>query len=136
MPERRAVVAARRLQLGAAEARTREQIRGGIGLFSGRTPYVWLSNQYGNTGIEFTRLQRHASTPTTGSRSCPTRQPADDGPAARRRRNEIDLIDPDFKYPSLVRGNLAYDRELAVRAWSARPSSSTRRTSRTSGTRT
>ena len=32
---------------------TREQVRGGIGLFSGRTPYVWLSNQYGNTGIEF-----------------------------------------------------------------------------------
>ena len=23
---------------------------------SGRTPYVWLSNQYGNTGIEFRRL--------------------------------------------------------------------------------
>ena len=33
-----------------------EQVRGGIGLFSGRTPYVWLSNQYGNTGIEFRRL--------------------------------------------------------------------------------
>ncbi len=26
--------------------------------------------------------------------------------------NEIDLIDPDYKYPSLMRGNLAYDREL------------------------
>ena len=34
----------------------REQVRGGIGLFAGRTPYVWLSNQYGNTGIEFRRL--------------------------------------------------------------------------------
>ncbi len=22
------------------------------------------------------------------------------------------MIDPDYKYPSLVRGNLAYDREL------------------------
>ena len=33
-----------------------EQVRGGVGLFSGRTPYVWLSNQYGNTGIEFRRL--------------------------------------------------------------------------------
>ena len=35
----------------------RAQVRGGIGLFTGRTPYVWLSNQYGNTGNEFTRLQ-------------------------------------------------------------------------------
>ena len=33
-----------------------EQIRGGIGLFNGRTPYVWLSNQFGNTGIEFRRI--------------------------------------------------------------------------------
>src|SRR4051794_17061246 len=32
------------------------QVRGGIGLFSGRTPYVWLSNQYGNTGVQFTNL--------------------------------------------------------------------------------
>src|SRR5205814_4907994 len=26
--------------------------------------------------------------------------------------NEIDVIDPDFKYPSILRGNLAYDRKL------------------------
>jgi hypothetical protein len=26
--------------------------------------------------------------------------------------NEINLIDPDYNYPSLMRGNLAYDREL------------------------
>ena len=34
----------------------RQQVRGGVGLFAGRTPYVWLSNQYGNTGIDFRRL--------------------------------------------------------------------------------
>ncbi len=33
-----------------------EQIRGGIGMFAGRPPYVWISNQYGNTGIDFTRI--------------------------------------------------------------------------------
>lgn len=27
-------------------------LRGGIGIFSGRPPYVWLSNAYGNTGLE------------------------------------------------------------------------------------
>ena len=27
---------------------TRQQVRGGLGLFHGRTPYVWLSNQYGD----------------------------------------------------------------------------------------
>ena len=25
---------------------------------------------------------------------------------------EVDVIDPDYKYPSLMRGNLAYDRQL------------------------
>jgi hypothetical protein len=33
-----------------------QQIRGGAGLFSGRPAYVWISNQYGNTGIDFTRI--------------------------------------------------------------------------------
>jgi hypothetical protein len=27
------------------------QIRGGIGVFSGRFPAVWVSNQYSNTGV-------------------------------------------------------------------------------------
>ena len=40
------------------------QVRGGIGLFSGRTPYVWISNQFSNTGMEFTRLDiRNPSSP-------------------------------------------------------------------------
>jgi hypothetical protein len=36
-------------------------------------------------------------------------QPTNIGNAAT---NEIDLIDPDYKYPSLIRTNLAYDRQL------------------------
>src|SRR5690606_1187317 len=39
----------------------------------------------------------------------PNAQPTTVGQAAS---NEIDLIDPDYKYPSLVRGNIAYDRAL------------------------
>ena len=27
-------------------------IRGGLGLFTGRVPFVWLSNAYNNTGVE------------------------------------------------------------------------------------
>ena len=88
----------------------REQIRGGIGLFAGRTPYVWISNQYGNTGIEFRRLSlgfnvnnRIPFVPD------PAAQPTSVGNAAT---NEVDMIDPDYKYPSLVRFNAAYDRDL------------------------
>ena len=41
--------------------------------------------------------------------SDPNAQPTSVGSAAT---NEIDLIDPDYKYPSLLRTNIAYDREL------------------------
>jgi hypothetical protein len=87
-----------------------EQIRGGVGLFSGRTPYVWLSNQYGNTGIEFRRVSVgfNANNRITFVPD-PTAQPQSVGNAAT---NEVDLIDPDYKFPSLVRFNLAYDKDL------------------------
>jgi hypothetical protein len=89
-----------------------EQIRGGIGLFSGRTPYVWLSNQYGNTGIEFRRITAGFN---ANNRipfvSDATQQPTS-VTGANAATNEIDLIDPDYKYPSLLRTNIAYDREL------------------------
>jgi hypothetical protein len=89
-----------------------EQVRGGIGLFSGRTPYVWLSNQYGNTGIEFRRLSlAFAAANRIAFVPDPTAQPTSVGNAAT---NEVDLIDPDYKYPSLVRFNMAYDRDLGV----------------------
>lgn len=94
----------------ALSAANSEQVRGGIGLFAGRTPYVWLSNQYGNTGIEFRRLavsfnanNRVNFVPDASN------QPKSLGAA---QSNEIDLIDPDYSYPSLLRGNLAYDRLL------------------------
>ena len=89
-----------------------EQIRGGLGLFSGRTPYVWLSNQFGNTGIEFRRISvSFNATNEIAFSPDPNAQPTTIGNAAT---NEIDLIDPDYKYPSLVRMNLGYDRELGV----------------------
>jgi hypothetical protein len=91
----------------------RAQVRGGIGLFTGRTPYVWLSNQYGNTGNEFTRLQ---VTNNAANRipfvTDPLNQPTT-VPGARVLGNEIDVIDPDYQFPSLWRGNIGYDRQLS-----------------------
>ena len=88
----------------------RQQVRGGAGIFTGRTPYVWLSNQYANTGIDFTRLSiTYRATNTVTFVPDPNNQPKNVGGAAT---NEIDLIDPDYKYPSIVRTNLAYDRAL------------------------
>jgi hypothetical protein len=91
-----------------------EQIRGGVGMFSGRTPYVWLSNQYGNTGIEFQRIgASNSSTNRIPFVADPANQPKTvTGASGSSFTNEIDLIDPDYKYPTLLRGNLAYERKL------------------------
>jgi hypothetical protein len=88
----------------------RQQVRGGVGLFSGRNPFVYLSNQYGNTGIEFRRLSLNfASTNNVAFSPDPNNQPKSVGAAGT---NEIDVINPDYQFPSIVRGNLAYDRDL------------------------
>ena len=91
-----------------------EQVRGGVGVFSGRPAYVWISNQFGNTGIDFTRIGagRNANNriPFVAD---PNNQPKTvTGATAGTFNNEIDMIDPDFKYPTVLRGNLGYDRQL------------------------
>lgn len=92
----------------------REQVRAGVGIFAGRPPYVWLSNLYGNTGVDFTRI---GAAFNTGNNipfvTNPAGQPTTvTGATAGSFTNEIDLIDPSFKYPSVIRGNVAWDRKL------------------------
>ncbi len=95
------------------------QLRGGVGIFSGRPPYVWISNQYGNTGIEFSRLSRSefgAFDPDTNFiQFIPDpfdqyRDPAELG--GQVRTNEINLTDPDFEFPQVLRYTLGYDTNL------------------------
>jgi len=81
------------------------QVRGGVGLFSGRFPYVWVSNQYSNTGVDFYTV----TTAPTNFIANPDGQPkgATGLPSA-----EVDLTDPNFKAPSIFRWNLATDYKL------------------------
>jgi hypothetical protein len=93
---------------------SKQQLRGGAGIFAGRPPYVWISNQFGNTGIDFTRIgasfNANNKIPFVAD---PANQPKTvTGAAAGSFTNEIDLIDPDFKYPQILRTSLGYDRSL------------------------
>ncbi len=89
---------------------TQQQIRFGSGLFGGRTPYVWLSNQYTNTGNEFVRISTgfNANNRITFVPDAEN-QPTNVGQAAT---NEINAVDEDYSFPSLLRGNIGYDRSL------------------------
>src|SRR5262249_28805146 len=83
-----------------------------MGSFAGRTPYVWLSNQYGNTGVDFTALAVTFNAANgMPSVADPNNQPTT-APGGAAGRQTINLIDPDYKYPQILRGNLAYDRAL------------------------
>ncbi len=99
------------------EARTM-QIRGGLGYFTGRAPWVFISNAYGNTGVgRFSQLASGAAAPQLGTYlrnsfdfANPIGSTATDlDPTARR---EINLLQDGLKLPAVWRGNLAVERKL------------------------
>ncbi len=83
-----------------------QQLRGGTGIFAGRAPYVWISNNYARTGIE----QLFITQFNVPFNPDPDGQVID--PDAPLAVGEFNLIDPNFKNPSVWRTNLAYDRRL------------------------
>ena len=85
-----------------------QQLRGGLGIFAGRTPYVWISNQYARTGIEQSFVQARGAIPFNPD---PNGQPPE-GIEGGLSFGEFNLIDPSFKFPQLWRYNIAYDRQL------------------------
>jgi hypothetical protein len=93
----------------------KQQLRGGVGVFNGRTPFVWISNAYGGTGIETVSLT--CAPNSNPALNCnrplfnpdPNNQPRNLGAAAAQ---DIALVDPDFEFPRVLRATLGYDREL------------------------
>jgi hypothetical protein len=83
-----------------------KQLRGGAGLFTGRSPYVWISNNYGRTGTRQTTIEARGEIPFNPD---PFDQPTDIGGASSE---ELNAVDPDFNFPQTWRLNLAYDQRL------------------------
>jgi hypothetical protein len=90
----------------------RSQIRGGAGLFAGRPPYMWVANEFASTGLDFTALSLpFAAANRVPFVADPFNQPANVGGAGRQTLN---LIDPGYRFPQVLRGNVAFDRDLGV----------------------
>lgn len=87
------------------------QVRGGSGIFTGRVPFVWLSNQYSNSGMLFNTLNRTTSgaAPLTFVADPNNQQASLISPVATK---EINLVAPGFKVPQVFRNNLAVDFKL------------------------
>lgn len=88
-----------------------QQLRGGIGVFAGRTPYVWVSNAYGGTGVAAISLTCLASAGCTVPQynPDPAAQPRNLGSGGTL---TVDLIDDKFEFPRVLRTTLGYDRDL------------------------
>ncbi len=95
----------------------RTQIRGGIGHFFGRAPWVIFSNSFGQTGVgAFTLASASGQLPTTMTEYLRTQfDPASpvgrgvDNPTLRR---EVNWADAGTELPQTWRGNLAVEHRL------------------------
>ena len=87
------------------------QIRGGTGIFSGRPPFVWVSNAFSNTGMDIGRIDVSGDS-APDFQPDPFNQPGPGTGLPVEETSEINLIDDDFKFPQTWRTNLAVDQEL------------------------
>jgi hypothetical protein len=88
----------------------RTQLRGGTGIFTGRPPYVWLSNQIGNNGIltgfdDVRNSRAYPFNPNAGTAFVP------DNPTLPS-TFDIAATDPNYKFPQVWKSNLAMDQRL------------------------
>jgi hypothetical protein len=99
----------------------RTTIRGGIGLFYGRAPRVWISNSYSNTGSNFRNFTagHGVSSPTTPIVAQGTLPPIvsanpDSQPTTGSTppAQQVAFMNPDFELPSRWKANFAIEREL------------------------
>lgn len=87
-------------------------LRGGAGLFTGRIPFVWLSNAYNNTGVE----TKTVSVANPGADFPKTSNPYADiiktGAAAAGGKATVNTLSRDFKYPQVFRANIGFEQDF------------------------
>ena len=97
-------------------------VRGGIGVFNGTTPRVFLSNQFSNTGVDIGRIDQ-----SFGSRGQPAaipgffhqdpnNQPLPGGASGLSPvpTTAIAITSTNFVFPQNLRGNFAIDQRLPL----------------------
>ena len=95
------------------------QVRGGTGLFSGTVPFVWISNQASNNGVLFGSytIVKGAAGNTAAQNNQLVFNPNVNAnhpltAGAPNNSYELDITDPNLKYPKVFRSNLAIDQKL------------------------
>lgn len=93
------------------------QVRGGIGIFAGAPPFVWISNQASNNGVDFGSFLIQPNVADVSSEDprfifnsdVNANRPAN---ATANTSYNLAVTDRNFKFPQLLRTNLAIDQRL------------------------
>lgn len=85
-------------------------LRGGIGIFTSRIPFVWPGSMYSNNGLTQGRVDERDITGELAF--IPGIQNQYTNPNFTVPSGQVDLFTQDFKYPQVLRGNLAIDTKL------------------------
>ena len=90
------------------------QLRGGLGVFNGSNPAVWISNSFSNDGTLLNGVSigsRDLGRPIAFRGDASNQYVAEDFGLSQGSA-EINLTDPDFVSPTIFRTNLAVDQQL------------------------
>ena len=88
------------------------QIRGGTGVFTGRPPYVFLSNQIGNNGVLTGFIDvSGAAASNYGFTADPNKYFIPSTPTLPS-TFDLALTDPNYKFPQVWKTNIAVDKKL------------------------
>ncbi|PSL36087.1 TonB-dependent receptor [Chitinophaga ginsengisoli] len=82
------------------------QVRGGLGIFSGPPPFVWISNQASNNGVQWGSFTQNG----VAFSADPNQYRPET--AAANTSYLVALTDKNFKYPSVLKTSLAVDKKL------------------------
>ena len=82
-------------------------LRGGVGIFSGRIPFVWISNCFSNSGV----TQRGYTLDSSKGQSVPKFGEEPSGTEGVSSNPMINIVAKDFRYPQVARATLALEQE-------------------------
>ena len=93
-------------------------LRGGVGIFTGRVPFVWISNQFGGTGLLLKTIAQSDNTSTAtnevnGGNGFNSDVNAQSSLGSGGSTFETNLIDKKFKIPQVFRANVGVDKKFA-----------------------
>ncbi|MDB5241201.1 MAG: TonB-dependent receptor, partial [Spirosoma sp.] len=88
------------------------QVRGGAGVFTGRVPFVWISNQLSNNGVFFNTLNRGTQAANATTPFSPNINQYVPTTVSAASTFAINVTAPNFKFPQVFRTNIGIDKTL------------------------